>query len=113
MQFHLGHWLKAHLFLVSTQPKQPGNYYPGKGMNHIGCKILLLKDIGLESTGVGRLVIKGFASRGSKLNKGSEWMRMMTSNVWSLKYRCFFGTEFQSLRVKERRFFHTNENLEE
>ncbi len=58
----------------------------GRRKNQISCEILLFKPTGLESNGVRRLRIKGFASGGSKLNKGSEWMRMMTSNVWIFRY---------------------------
>ena len=74
-------------FVSGLDPAQtPWELLSGEGMNHISCEILLFKPTGLESSGGGRLGIKGFASGGSRLNKGSEWMRMMPSNAWIFRY---------------------------
>ena len=84
MQFHLGHWLKAHLFLVSTQPKHPGNYYPGKVWTTLVAKFFcsnLLAWNPVAGDGLGSRVLHQEEVGWTKGLSGWEWCRQMLGSL--------------------------------
>lgn len=84
MQFHLGHWLEAYLFLLLTMPKKPVNSQRGGGRTKLVAKFFcsnLLAWNPMECDGLGSRVLHQEEVSWTKGPSGWEWWRQMFGSL--------------------------------